>query len=150
MGGQGPLHPEQGHGVIGYYAALRESGYLTDEDIDGFEQSDSFLMGHPVYTPEHGIEFTNGSLGIGLGLGIGTAIAGARRNRDYRTYVLVGDGELDEGSVWEGIMAAPVYKLDHLCLVVDRNGLQLGGDTEEIMPHGGPGQPDTFIRIEHL
>lgn len=126
----------KGHGVTGYYAALRECGYLTDTDLEGFEQEGSFLMGHPVYNPDHGIEFTNGSLGMGPGLAIGVALAGRMRGRRYRTFVLTGDGELDEGSVWESIMAAPRFSLDRLCLIIDRNRMQLGGNTEEIMPHG--------------
>lgn len=126
----------KGHGVIGYYAALRESGFITDEDMQTFEQDDSFLMGHPVRTPEHGIEFTNGSLGMGISLGIGTAIAAKKRGQDYKTFVLVGDGESDEGSVWEGVMSAAQFGLDHLCVIVDRNRLQLGGDTDSIIAHG--------------
>jgi transketolase len=73
---------------------------------------------------------------MGLSLGIGTALAAKKRNQDYRTFVLMGDGEADEGSVWEGIMAAAQFGLDNLCLILDRNGLQLGGNTEEIMAHG--------------
>lgn len=126
----------KGHGVIGYYAALRECGYLSDKDLECFEQGDSILMGHPVYCPEHGIEFTNGSLGMGLGLAVGTALAGNKRGMKYRTYVLIGDGELDEGSVWEGILSASQFGLENLCLIIDRNRLQLGGETESIMAHG--------------
>ena len=92
-------------------------------------------MGHPVRTQEKGIEFTNGSLGMGLSLGIGTALAARKKELDYRTFVLMGDGESDEGAVWEGIMAAPQFGLNNLCVIVDRNHLQLGGDTESIMAH---------------
>lgn len=126
----------KGHGVIGYYAALREYGYLSDADLEKFEQDGSFLMGHPVRTPEHGIEFTNGSLGMGLSLGIGTAIAAKKNNKQYRTFVVMGDGETDEGSVWEAIMSAPQFKLDNICVIIDRNNLQLGGETKDIIDHG--------------
>lgn len=126
----------KGHGVIGYYAALAEYGYIPNKDLQFFEQEDSYLLGHPVQTSEHGIEFTNGSLGMGLSLGIGTAIAAKKRGDSYRTFVLVGDGECDEGSVWEAVMFAAQKKLDNLCMVIDRNRLQLGGETEHIVSHG--------------
>ncbi len=125
----------KGHGVIGYYAALVEYGYISQDEMRNFEQQGSFLMGHPIRTPEHGIEFTNGSLGMGLSLAIGTALAGKKKGQSYRTYVILGDGEMDEGAVWEGIMAAPQFCLDNLCAVVDRNHMQLGGDTEQIIAH---------------
>ena len=125
----------KGHGVIGYYAALAEAGFISESELDMFEHGDTYLMGHPIYNPQHGIEFTNGSLGIGLGLGVGTAIAGKKREQTYRTYVMVGDGEMDEGAVWEAVMSAPQFNLNNLCLIVDRNHLQLGGETKEIMEH---------------
>lgn len=125
----------KGHGVIGYYAALRECGYLSETDIETFEQDGSFLMGHPVRNPEHGIEFTNGSLGMGLSLGIGTAIAAKKKDMSYRTFIVMGDGEMDEGSVWEAIMSAAQYELDNLCVIIDKNNLQLGGETKNIMDH---------------
>ncbi len=126
----------KGHGVIGYYAALTEYGYINSEELKKFEQGNSFLLGHPVISPEHGIEFSTGSLGMGLSLGIGTAIAAKKKKRDYMTYVLIGDGEADEGSIWEGFTAAAHYKLDNLCVIVDRNHMQLGGNTEDVMAHG--------------
>lgn len=126
----------KGHGVIGYYAALAEFGYIPLGELEKFEQEDSCLMGHPIYTPQYGIEFTNGSLGMGLSLGIGTAFAAKKRKKNYKVFVLMGDGEVDEGSVWEGIMSAAQFRLDNLCVIIDRNRLQLGGDTEEIMAHG--------------
>lgn len=126
----------KGHGVIGYYAALMYAGFISVEDIDKFETDNSFLLGHPVKNLDYGIEFTTGSLGMGLSIGIGVAIAAKKRNLSYKTYVLVGDGECDEGSVWEAIAFAAHRKLDNLCLIIDRNGLQLGGNTEDIMQHG--------------
>jgi transketolase len=126
----------KGHGTVGYYAALAEFGYIPLEELKKFEQGSSCLMGHPVYTPEYGIEFTNGSLGMGLSLGIGTALSAKRKGKGYKTFVLIGDGESDEGAIWEGVMSAPHFQLDNLCVIVDRNRLQLGGDTEAIMAHG--------------
>lgn len=126
----------KGHGVIGYYAALAEYGYISKKDLETFEQENSYLMGHPVQMPEHGIEFTNGSLGMGLSLGIGTAISAKKRGYSYKTYVLVGDGECDEGAIWEGVMYASQLKLDNLCMIIDRNSFQLGGETNSIISHG--------------
>ncbi len=126
----------KGHGVIGYYAALAEVGYIPLEELKKFEQENSYLMGHPVYTPKYGIEFTNGSLGMGVSLGIGTALSAKKKGKNYKTYILIGDGEADEGSIWEAAMSAVQFQLDNLCVIIDRNRLQLGGDTEEIMAHG--------------
>jgi transketolase len=126
----------KGHGVIGYYAALMHSGFIPVEAIEKFEKDDSFLLGHPVKNLDYGIEFTTGSLGMGLSIGIGVAIAAKKRELNYKTYVLVGDGECDEGSVWEAIAFAAHRELDNLCLIIDRNRLQLGGNTEDIMRHG--------------
>ena len=125
----------KGHGVIGYYAALTEFGFIPKDDLKDFEQNNSYLMGHPVRDIEHGIEFTNGSLGMGLSLAIGTAISAKKKKQSYKTYVLLGDGELDEGSVWEGFMAAKQFKLDNLVAIIDKNNLQLGGLTESIINH---------------
>ncbi|MCM1082960.1 MAG: transketolase [Clostridium sp.] len=126
----------KGHGVIGYYAALAEVGYVDEVELQSFESGTSFLLGHPVRTVKKGIEFTNGSLGMGLSLGIGTAIGAKKKGSSFKTYVLMGDGEMDEGSVWEALMAATQFKLDNLVAIVDRNHMQLGGNTEEIMAHG--------------
>ncbi|MCM1185089.1 MAG: transketolase [Lachnoclostridium sp.] len=126
----------KGHGVIGYYAALAEVGYIDKAELQLFEKKNSFLLGHPIRTVEKGVEFTNGSLGMGLSLGIGTAIGAKKRGKAFKTYVLIGDGEMDEGAVWEALMAAPQFKLDNLFAIVDRNHMQLGGDTEQIIAHG--------------
>lgn len=125
----------KGHGVIGYYAALVETGFIPKEKLKDFEQNNSFLLGHPVKNKAYGIEFTNGSLGMGLSLAIGCAISAKKKNKDYKTYVLLGDGELDEGSVWEGFMFAKQYKLDNLIAIIDKNNLQLGGYTKDIINH---------------
>lgn len=123
----------KGHGVLAYYAALAEYGYIPKEDLPSFEQDGSYLFGHPVRSPKHGIEFTNGSLGMGLSLGIGTALALKKRGSGSRVFVIMGDGEMDEGSVWEAFMAGSQFHLDNLIAVIDRNRMQLGGDTEGII-----------------
>lgn len=121
------------HGVLAYYSALYEIGILTDKDLQTFMKTGSQLLGHPVMNREKGIEFTSGSLGMGLSLGIGVAIALKRKASARKVYVLVGDGECNEGSIWEGIMSAAQFKLDNLILIIDRNGLQLGAKTAETM-----------------
>jgi transketolase len=126
----------KGHGVLGYYAALAEIGYLSKEDLDTFERSGTFLAGHPVMNRKKGIEFTNGSLGMGLSLGVGVALALKKRGTKSKVYVLVGDGECNEGSVWEAVMSAAQFKLDNLVAIADCNSFQLGGRNEDIMSVG--------------
>ena len=126
----------KGHGVLGYYTALSEIGYISEEDLRTFEKDGTYLFGHPVMNRSKGIEFTNGSLGMGLSLGIGVALAGKRKKIDYKVYVLMGDGECNEGSVWEAAMAGPHYKLDNLVAIIDKNNLQQTGTNSEIMSVG--------------
>jgi transketolase len=126
----------KGHGVLGYYTALSEIGLIPEEDLESFEKDGTYLFGHPVMNRSKGIEFSNGSLGMGLSLGIGVAIAGKRKNIDYKVYVLMGDGECNEGSVWEAAMAGPHYKLDNLVAILDKNNLQQTGTNREIMNVG--------------
>ena len=126
----------KGHGVLGYYTALSEIGFIPEEDLESFEKDGTYLFGHPVMNRSKGIEFSNGSLGMGLSLGIGVAIAGKRKNIDYKVYVLMGDGECNEGSVWEAAMAGPHYKLDNLVAILDKNNLQQTGTNHEIMSVG--------------
>jgi transketolase len=126
----------KGHGVLGYYAALIEAGFVPKDDLLTFEKTESCLVGHPVINKEIGIEFSNGSLGMGLSLGIGVAISGKRKNSKYKVYVLMGDGECNEGSVWEAAMAASHFKLDNITVIIDKNNFQLGGPTSEIMSVG--------------
>jgi len=121
------------HGVLAYYSALKEIGILDDEDLSLFMKTGSPLLGHPVMNRDKGIEFTSGSLGMGLSLAVGVAIALKRKKLNQKVYVLVGDGECNEGSIWEGIMSAAQFNLDNLVLIVDRNGIQLGGKTVETM-----------------
>jgi transketolase len=126
----------KGHGVLGYYTALSEIGYISEKDLKTFEKDGTYLFGHPVMNRSKGIEFSNGSLGMGLSLGIGVAIAGKRKNIGYKVYVLMGDGECNEGSVWEAAMAASHYKLDNLVAILDKNNLQQTGTNSEIMSVG--------------
>jgi len=126
----------KGHGVLGYYTALSEIGYITEKELKTFEKDGTYLFGHPVMKRSKGIEFSNGSLGMGLSLGIGVALAGRRKNLDYKVYVLMGDGECNEGSVWEAAMAGPHYRLDNLVAILDKNNLQQTGTNSEIMSVG--------------
>ena len=123
----------KGHACLGYYSALYEKGYFKKEDLNLFEQNGSFLLGHPVINKKKGIEFSNGSLGMGLSLGIGVALAAKKKNKDYKVFVLIGDGECNEGSVWEASMSAAHFKLNNLTAILDNNNLQQTGTNEEIM-----------------
>ena len=123
----------KGHSVEAYYAVLAAKGFLDLEDIKAhFSKFGSKYIGHPN-NKLPGIEMNSGSLGHGLSVAIGMALAGKMDKRDYRVYVVMGDGELAEGSVWEGAMAGGHYKLDNLCAVIDRNRLQISGTTEYVM-----------------
>ncbi len=99
----------KGHACLAYYSALCEVGYLTKDELKTFEKDKSNLLGHPVINRKIGIEFSNGSLGMGLSLGIGVALASRLNKKNYNVYVVVGDGECNEGAVWEDAMAAPKY-----------------------------------------
>ena len=123
----------KGHAMEAYYAVLCEEGFLDLDDVKArFSKFGSPYIGHPN-NKLAGIEMNSGSLGHGLPVAIGMALAAKMDGRDYRTYVFMGDGELAEGSVWEGAMAAPTYELDNLCALVDRNRLQISGCTEDVM-----------------
>ena len=126
----------KGHCVETLYAVLADKGFLSLDEVKAqFSRFGSEYIGHPHNTIP-GIEMNSGSLGHGLSVGVGMALAARMDGRAYRTYVLMGDGELAEGSVWEGAMAAGHYKLDNLCAVVDRNHLQISGTTEQVMTPG--------------
>lgn len=123
----------KGHCADALFAVLGEKGFFDRrEAIETFSQYDSPFIGHPN-TDVNGIEINSGSLGHGLSIGVGLALAGRMKNKDYRTYVVIGDGEMAEGSNYEAMMAAGHYKLDHLCATVDVNGLQISGTTDEVM-----------------
>lgn len=127
----------KGHGVPAVYAALKLIGIISDTDLKTFKQNETILYGHPAMNQKIGIEFSSGSLGQGLSLGVG-AVLGMKfkGNSTSRVFVVLGDGECDEGSVWEAAMSASQYKLNQLVAIVDRNHLQYDGDTEDIMSMG--------------
>lgn len=123
----------KGHAMEAYYAILCECGFLDLEDVTSrFSTFESPYTGHPN-NKLPGIEMNSGSLGHGLPVGVGMALAAKMDGRDYRSYVFMGDGELAEGSVWEGAMSGGSYQLDNLCALVDRNRLQISGSTEDVM-----------------
>lgn len=125
----------KGHSVEAYYAVLAAKGFFDIKDVIGnFSKFGSKYIGHPN-NKLPGIEMNSGSLGHGLPVSVGMALAGKMNGQSYRVYTVMGDGELAEGSVWEGVMAASHYQLDHLCAVVDRNRLQISGNTEDVMAH---------------
>lgn len=125
----------KGHSVEAYYSVLAKKGFFPLQEVkDQFSKFDSPYIGHPN-NKLPGLEMNSGSLGHGLPVCVGMALAGKRDGRDYRVYTVMGDGELAEGSIWEAAMAAHQYHLDNLCAVIDRNHLQISGNTEDVMGH---------------
>jgi transketolase len=123
----------KGHAAPVLFATLAEAGYFPVSELKTLRKLNSRLQGHPdLRVP--GVEFPGGSLGIGLSAAIGMALACKLDKKDYRVYALLGDGEMDEGETWEAAMAASKFKLDNLTAIVDRNGIQQDGLTEQIMP----------------
>tara|TARA_B100000787_G_scaffold107437_2_gene79733 strand:+ start:3891 stop:4739 length:849 start_codon:yes stop_codon:yes gene_type:complete len=123
----------KGHACLAYYSALSEVGFITKKELKTFEKDGSNLLGHPVLNKKMGIDFSNGSLGMGLSLGIGVAISLKKKKKNFNVYVVMGDGECNEGSVWEAAMAAPNFKLDNLYAIIDKNNFQQTGSNKEIM-----------------
>lgn len=123
----------KGHVAPVLYAALAESGYFPVEDLITLRQLGSKLQGHPVRGKVPGVEMSTGSLGQGLSMSCGIALAGKMDGKDYKVYCMLGDGELQSGQNWEAAMFAANYKLNNLIAIVDRNRLQICGDTEEVM-----------------
>jgi transketolase len=126
----------KGHAAPILYAALARKGFFPAETLKTLRRTGSMLQGHPDMRKTPGVEMSSGSLGMGISVGVGMALAARLSKRDYRTCVLVGDGELQEGQNWEGIATAVKYKLASLAIVADVNGVQLDGTTEQIMPMG--------------
>lgn len=124
----------KGHGAPGLYAALAEAGYFPHEDLMTLRQMGSPLEGHPNMCRLPGVEASTGSLGQGFSIAIGHALAARLDGRDYRVYVMVGDGESEQGQVWEAAMYAGNHGLDNLTLIVDRNGYQQTGAVDDIQP----------------
>ncbi len=123
----------KGHCSPALYAALAERGFFNKEDLKSFRKIDSKLQGHPDLNKVPGVDMTSGSLGQGLSVANGMAISAKMDNKDYRVYAILGDGEIEEGQVWEAAMTANKYKLDNLCVIVDNNNLQIDGTIEEVM-----------------
>ncbi len=123
----------KGHCAPALYGALAERGFIPVEDVKTFRRSDSYLQGHPDMKGVNGVEMSTGSLGQGICAANGMALAAKLDNKDYRVYAALGDGELEEGQVWEAAMFAAHYKLDNLCAFVDFNGLQIDGDITKVM-----------------
>jgi len=124
----------KGHACPAWYASLALRGFFDDSILNHLREIDSSLQGHPDMRKTPGLDMTTGSLGNGLSAGIGMALAAKLDRKNYRVYILLGDGELNEGIVWEAALFARKYRLDNLLAIVDYNGLQLDGATEEVMP----------------
>ena len=129
----------KGHCAPVLYATLADKGYFPKEELENLRQIGCMLQGHPDMKRTPGVDISTGSLGLGLSAGIGMSLAAQLDKQDYYTYVLLGDGELQEGQNWEAAMSAVKFKLDHLIAIVDNNGVQLDGTLEEIMPMGDIG-----------
>ncbi|MBQ3482731.1 MAG: transketolase [Clostridia bacterium] len=123
----------KGHTAPALYAVLAEKGYFPREQLVTLRKIDSFLQGHPDMKKTPGVDMTTGSLGLGISAACGMALAAKIDGKDYRTYTIIGDGESEEGQVWEACMFAAHYKLDNLCVMVDWNGLQIDGAVADIM-----------------
>ncbi len=137
---QNPKDPDRdrfvlskGHAAPGLYAALAERGFIPKEDIKTFRNAESYLQGHPDMKGVPGVDMSTGSLGQGISAACGIALAGKLDNKDYRVFTILGDGECEEGQVWEAAMFAAHYNLDNLTAFLDFNGLQIDGDIKEVM-----------------
>ena len=123
----------KGHTAPGLYAALALRGYFPEEDLLTLRQIGSHLQGHPNMNLTPGVDMSTGSLGQGVSTAAGMALAAKYQGKDCRVYTLLGDGEIQEGEVWEAFMFAHHYKLDNLCVIIDNNGLQIDGRVEDVM-----------------
>ena len=123
----------KGHCSPALYSCLANREYFSVEDLKTFRKIDSYLQGHPDKNKVSGVDMTTGSLGQGLSAANGMAIAGKMDQKDYRVYCILGDGEIEEGQIWEAAMTSSKYKLDNLCVIVDNNNLQIDGTVEEVM-----------------
>ena len=123
----------KGHTAPGLYATLAYRGYFPVEDLPTLRHIDSYLQGHPNMNTVPGVDMSTGSLGQGVSAAVGMAMAAKYQGKTNRVYSLLGDGEIQEGQVWEACMAAAHYKLDNLCIVVDNNGLQIDGNVADVM-----------------
>lgn len=122
----------KGHTAPGYYAALALKGFFPIEDLKTLRHVGSYLQGHPDKKHTPGVDMSSGSLGQGLSVAVGMALAAKMQGKDYRTYCLCGDGEIQEGQIWEAAMFAGHRKLDNLCVIVDNNNLQIDGTVKDV------------------
>ncbi|MCC8024282.1 MAG: transketolase [Clostridium sp.] len=139
MEGRDRLILSKGHAAPMLYLILAESGYFPKEDLKTLRQTGSHLQGHPCVHKTAGIELSTGPLGLGLGAGIGMALGERLKKSDSFIYVVMGDGEIEEGAVWEAAMAGSKFKTSNCIAILDNNGVQLDGTLEEIMPLGDIG-----------
>ncbi len=123
----------KGHCAPALYSVLMEKGFFDETNIESFRQVDGILQGHPDMKHIPGVDMTTGSLGQGLSAACGMALSGKLDKKDYRVYCVMGDGEIEEGQVWEAAMSASHYKLDNLCVIVDNNNLQIDGEIGKVM-----------------
>jgi transketolase len=123
----------KGHAAPALYACLAEAGYFPHEELKGLRRLGSKLQGHPDMNKTPGVEVCTGSLGQGISQAVGLALASRLAGRKSRIYTLLGDGEMQEGQVWEAAMAAAHYRLDNLCAIIDQNGLQIDGEVDKVM-----------------
>ena len=123
----------KGHTAPGLYAALALRGFFPVEDLVTLRKLGSYLQGHPNMNSVPGVDMSTGSLGQGISVACGMALASRLKKRDNRVYTLLGDGEIQEGQVWEACMFAAHYKLDNLCVIIDNNGLQIDGAVDKVM-----------------
>lgn len=124
----------KGHCSPALYSILALRGFFSEQELEMFRRADGHMSGHVEMHHIKGVDMSTGSLGQGISAAVGMAMAGKKKKSDYRVYTMLGDGELDEGQVWEALMAAHKYRLSNLCVIVDSNGLQIDGTTEEVMP----------------
>ena len=124
--------PSKTHCILSNFSALSKAGFIKEDELFSFHTNGGLLAGHP-WNVEIGLEYSGGSLGMGLSVGVGMALAARRQQLDYRTYVLLGDGECNEGSVWEAMMSASQYRLDNLIAIIDYNNMQFDGVGDDIM-----------------
>jgi transketolase len=129
----------KGHCAPVLYTTLADKGFFPKAELNSLRQLGCMLQGHPDMKKTPGVDISTGSLGLGLSVGIGMCLAARLKGQQYFTYVLLGDGELQEGQIWEAAMAASRFGLDHLIAIVDNNGVQLDGTLDEIMPVGDIG-----------
>ena len=123
----------KGHASPALYSVLANKGFFSKEELKTFRKIDSNLQGHPDKNKVKGVDMTTGSLGQGLSAANGMALAGKLNKSNYRVYCILGDGELEEGQIWEAAMTSHHYKLDNLCVIVDNNNLQIDGKVEDVM-----------------